>query len=55
MAKCPICGGEFKSEPFKTWKFRFYTLKRYQCNLCNAKFNLYESDKSVFTIPKARG
>ncbi|MEM3694316.1 MAG: hypothetical protein QXI39_09895 [Candidatus Bathyarchaeia archaeon] len=55
MVKCPVCGRESKSEPFKAWKFRFYQVKRYQCSLCSAKFNVYESEKSMFTIPKARG
>jgi len=54
MVKCPVCGGEFEAEPLKTWRFRFYQVKRYQCSLCGAKFNLYESEKSSFTIPKAK-
>jgi transposase-like protein len=55
MVKCPVCNGEFEAEPLKTWRFRFYQVKRYRCTLCGARFNLYESGKAVFTIPKARG
>ena len=54
MVRCPVCGGEFEAEPLKSWRFRFYQVKRYQCSLCGAKFNLYESEKSSFTIPKAK-
>ncbi|MDI6847913.1 MAG: hypothetical protein QMD23_07315 [Candidatus Bathyarchaeia archaeon] len=52
--KCPVCGREFRGEPLKTWKFRFYDVKRYECSNCKAKFNIYESPNSVFTIPKAK-
>jgi len=54
MIKCPICGGEFQGEPIKTWKFNIYTVKRYVCKLCGGKFNIYESKKTTFTIPKAK-
>jgi len=54
LVRCPICGREFDRKPFKTWKFRFYDVKRYECKLCESKFNSYESPGSIFTIPKAR-
>jgi transposase-like protein len=54
MVKCPVCGGEFEAEPLKTWRFRFYQVKRYQCTLCNSKFNIYESGKSRFVIFRVR-
>jgi len=52
--KCPVCGKEFSGEPLKTWRFRFYTVNRYECGKCKAKFNVYESEKSRFTIPKSK-
>jgi transposase-like protein len=51
--KCPKCGSEFSSKPLKSWKFRFYDVKRYECQHCKTKFNVYEGPKSRFTIPKA--
>ena len=41
-------------KPIKTWKFRFYDVSRYECESCKGKFNVYESPKSTFTIPKAK-
>ncbi len=52
--KCPACGREQSSKPLKAWKFRFYDVKRYECQHCKARFNVYESPKSRFTIPKAK-
>lgn len=52
--KCPVCGHSFASRPIKTWKFRFYNVGRYECDRCKTKFNVYESLKSTFTIPKAK-
>ena len=52
--KCPLCGYIFEGEPLKTWKFRFYDVKRFECPSCGARFNVYESPTSIFTIPKAR-
>jgi transposase-like protein len=43
--KCPVCGQEFRGEPFKTWKFRFYKVSRFECKGCKAKFNIYEGPK----------
>jgi transposase-like protein len=51
--KCPVCGQEFKTEPLKTWKFRFYRVSRFECKNCKTKFNFYVSSKSKFTIPKS--
>jgi transposase-like protein len=50
MVKCPVCDREFQAEPLKTWRFRFYQVKRYQCILCGSKFNIYEGEKSRFVI-----
>jgi len=52
--KCPLCGSILEGEPLKTWKFRFYDVKRFECSSCGAKFNIYESSMSTFTIPKAK-
>ncbi len=52
--KCPVCGHSFAGKPTKTWKFRFYDVRRYECESCKGKFNVYESPKSTFTIPKAK-
>jgi transposase-like protein len=51
--KCPVCGRSFAGKPVKTWKFRFYSVGRYECDRCKTKFNVYESPKTKFTIPKA--
>jgi len=63
MVKCPCCSyeGEFKFS--KTWKFRFYDVKRMECPKCNGIFNYYKgvSSKgktSEFVIrikPKVKG
>jgi len=45
--RCLVCGGE--------WSFRFYRVRRFECERYGAKFNFYESPKSKITIPKARG
>ena len=52
--KCPVCGREFRNEPMKTWKYGIYTVKRFECAHCKGKFNLYESSKSMFTIPRGK-
>jgi len=49
-----MCGAEFESEPLKTWRFGIYEVRRYKCPSCGGKFNLYWSEKTVFTIPKGR-
>jgi uncharacterized protein (DUF2225 family) len=55
MVKCPVCNGEFEAEPLKTWRFRFYDVKRLQCPKCGGIFNLYsgvspKGKRSEFTI-----
>ena len=52
--KCPVCGHSPPCKPIKTWKFRFYNVGRYECDHCKTRFNVYESPKSTFTIPKAK-
>jgi len=52
--KCPECGHELSGKPLKTWKFRFYDVRRYECEHCRTKFNVYESPNSQFTIPKSK-
>lgn len=52
--KCPICGHEFRGEPFKTWKYGIYKVKRFSCPNCAKKFNVYENPKTFFTIPRKK-
>jgi len=39
--KCPYCGFEGELKLLKTWKFRFYDVKRFQCPKCMRMFNYY--------------
>jgi transposase-like protein len=41
MVKCPYCGYEGEFKVLKTWRFRFYDVKRLQCPKCGGKFNYY--------------
>jgi len=50
---CPLCGNESLAQPIKTWQFRDYEVRRYLCEQCKDKFNIYRSPKSIYTIPKA--
>jgi uncharacterized protein (DUF2225 family) len=55
MVKCPVCNGEFEAESLKTWRFRFYQVKSFQCPKCGGMFNLYsgvspKGKKSEFMI-----
>jgi len=52
--RCPLCGYDVEDKPLKMWKFRFYDVKRFKCPNCGARFNLYESSSSKFTIPKTK-
>jgi transcriptional regulator NrdR family protein len=52
---CPACGRVLSGKPLKTWKFRIYNVKRYECEHCKVRFNTYEAQKAKFTIPKAKG
>jgi len=51
--KCPLCHGESSSRPIKMWQFRGYEVRRYVCDQCRAKFNVYKGPESSYTIPKA--
>jgi len=51
---CPVCGKSVSTDPFKSWKFGRYGVKRYECQSCKSKFNLYQSPKRSYTIPKAK-
>jgi len=55
MVRCPLCNKDFQAEPLKTWRFRFYQVKRFQCPKCGGIFNLYsgvspKGKRSEFTI-----
>jgi uncharacterized Zn finger protein len=41
MVKCPYCGCEGEFKLIKTWKFRFYNVKRLECSKCGGIFNHY--------------
>ena len=51
---CPVCNGDVPSSPLKSWKFKDYEVKRYECQSCNSKFNFYQSPKQTYTIPKPK-
>jgi len=51
---CPVCGKSVSTDPLKSWKFGRYDVKRYACQSCKSKFNLYQSLKRSYTIPKAK-
>jgi transposase-like protein len=55
MIKCPYCNNEVGFKEVKSWKFRFYDVKRLQCPSCNGIFNHYygvssRGRKSEFVI-----
>jgi uncharacterized Zn finger protein len=39
--KCPYCGFEGEFRLLKTWRFRFYEVKRLKCSQCKGIFNHY--------------
>ena len=41
MVRCPYCGYEGELKLLKTWKFRFYDVKRLQCSKRSSVFNYY--------------
>jgi uncharacterized Zn finger protein len=41
VVKCPYCGFEGEFKLLKTWRFRFYDVKRVQCPKCGDMFNYY--------------
>jgi transposase-like protein len=41
MVKCPYCNNEGGFKEIKSWRFRFYNVKRLQCPNCNGIFNYY--------------
>jgi len=51
---CLVCNHEVTTSPLREWKYRAYDVKRYQCQNCKSKFNLYESPKRTYTIPKPK-
>jgi len=68
MVRCPFCNYEANESKFKLlkdpWKFRFYTVKIFECPKCHGVFNYYygispKSGKvSEFVIkikPRVRG
>jgi predicted RNA-binding Zn-ribbon protein involved in translation (DUF1610 family) len=41
VIKCPYCGFEGEFKVLKTWRFRFYDVKRLLCPKCGNRFNYY--------------
>jgi len=41
LVKCPYCGYEGTFIVHKTWKFRFYEVRRLECPRCHGIFNYY--------------
>jgi len=45
MVKCPFCGYESDENGFilvgGPWRFRFYTVRMFECPNCHGKFNYY--------------
>jgi DNA-directed RNA polymerase subunit RPC12/RpoP len=41
VVKCPYCGFEGEFKLIKTWKFRFYDVRRLRCPKCGGVFNHY--------------
>jgi transposase-like protein len=39
--RCPYCGYEDGFKLHKTWRFRFYEVKRLECPKCKGIFNHY--------------
>jgi len=55
MVKCPYCNNERGFRELKSWRFRFYSVKRLQCLKCRGIFNFYfgvssKGKKSEFVI-----
>lgn len=51
---CPLCRSAVPTQPFKTWQFGSYKVRRYRCKKCDAKFNLYQRPGKSYTIPKPK-
>lgn len=52
--QCPMCDKVVSVNPFKSWRFGGYDVKRYECPNCKTKFNLYQGAGVTFTIPKSK-
>jgi len=52
--QCPKCGRTVSAKPSKAWRFRDFDVKRYECEHCKSKFNLFRNPKTTYTIPKRR-
>jgi transposase len=46
LVKCPYCGYEGELKILKSWKFRFYEVKRLECPKCHGIFNHYQGTSS---------
>lgn len=50
---CPICEETVKSQYIKQWNFQEFTVRRYECENCGNRFNVYEGmNGKKYTIPK---
>lgn len=50
---CPVCKMDVSENPFKSWKYKNFEVKRYECRKCKSKFNVYQSPNRTYTIPKS--
>jgi transcriptional regulator NrdR family protein len=48
--QCPKCSRAVSAKPLKAWSFGQYDVKRYQCDSCKSKFNLYQRPGKSYTI-----
>ena len=51
---CPICSADAPANPMKSWEYGSFQVKRYECPKCRSKFNVYQSPKRTYTIPKPK-
>ena len=51
LLTCPFCRKKQTKKPLKKWSYGTIKVERYQCD-CNKKFNFYQSNKKIWTIPK---
>lgn len=57
LPKCPECGSEVK-KVLKEWKMKsgkrdfYWIVRRFQCELCEKKFNVYYRDGKIHYIIK---
>lgn len=51
---CPTCGAPVRGRPLNSWRYYIYSVRRYQCPRCGKKYNVYNSPKLTYTIPRSK-